>query len=543
MSKYFRSIFLVHSLIIVLFSLFFLRAIFHTGFMYSHDSLWHVERLQDMYSLVGKKFPVRWSPTLDHGYGVPLFNFTYPAPYYLGAGFMSLGLGPIKTYDLLLVSFYILGGIGVYLLGRKRPWIGLVAALLYLATPYQFLDIFVRGALGEVVALGLIPWVFLSFEQISSSGKLRWFSSLPFAFLLLSHNFYAYLIGALLLFLIITLYRHKRQLIYSFLFSLALSAFFLLPAFFEKSYLLFSQSDHLGYRDHFVSLSQLIYSKWSYLGSLPGNNPQEMSFRLGLANLVIFLASFFLVVFLGFKRKLPQRLGILFIITIICIFLMTSPSDFLWRFIPLLSSIQFPWRFLGLLTILFPLLYLELAEHSFRSHKAKLFILISVCLLSLAIYNSRNYSRPVKWLTPEEFMTFHYEYAGQTTTAKRSEIVPRWAPVERYNSSLAPEINGGELTNYINDPLNVSFSVNTSESGETTIERNYFPSWVGEIDGQKTVLTPTSTGEISLPIISGQHSYRVYLASTIIEKLGNLISLLSFIILCYVFLQKNIFKS
>lgn len=174
---------------VLLFALYGIKSVFHPGFMYSHDSLWHVERIQNMFSLLPTQFPVRWSPSLDNGYGVPLFNFTYPAPYYLGAALMYLGFGPIKSYDLIILSFYLLGGIGVYCLGSKKPWIGVSAAILYLFTPYQFLDIFVRGALGEIVALGLMPWVILSYERVSQSGKLHWFTS-PFSTLIFISQFF-----------------------------------------------------------------------------------------------------------------------------------------------------------------------------------------------------------------------------------------------------------------------------------------------------------------------------------------------------------------
>ncbi|KKU14952.1 MAG: hypothetical protein UX21_C0008G0007 [Microgenomates group bacterium GW2011_GWC2_45_8] len=513
-------------LFLLFFSLWSLRSIFHRGFMYSHDSLWHVERIQNIYSLIPTQFPVRWSPTLDNGYGVPLFNFTYPAPYYLGAGFMALGLGPIKSYDLILLLAYFLGGVGVYLLGRRRSWVGLTAAILYLTTPYQFLDIFVRGALGEVFALGLIPWVFLTFAQISTTGKLRWYSPLPFALLILSHNFYVYLFGALLTFFILVMYKHKRELIYVLFLSIGLSAFFLVPAFFEKNLLLFSQSNHLGYRDHFVYPLQLLYGKWNYLGSITGDNPYEMTYQLGASNLVILLFSLVVISLQTIHRSLSRKLVWSFIVLLLGIYMMLPISDFLWGTIPLLPSIQFPWRFLGITTIIFPLLYLELSIYFSKKNRFNLFPIVSGCLVILSIYASRNYGRPTYWMNADQFLQYHYEYAGKTTTAQRAEIVPRWAPVERYNADLIPEVTAGKITNYLITPLSISFDIDTSDSQSIVIERNYFPTWVGEIDGHPLALSPSSTGTISVPISSGTHSYRIHYQNTWVEKLGNLLSVL-----------------
>jgi len=250
--------YLLPVLLILIFCLWSLRSIFHPGFMYSHDSFWHVERLINITSLIPTQFPVRWSPTLDHGYGIPLFNFTYPAAYYLGAIFMYLGLGPVKSYYLLLLLAYFAGGLGIFMLARRRPIVGVFAALLYLITPYQFLDIFVRGALGEVFALGLIPWVILVLENLSQTGRFKWYTSLPFALLILSHNFYAYLFLGLLTFFTLAFYRHKLLIFLSLFYSMCLSAFFLLPAFMEKSFLLVAQEKAHTYTAHFVYNAQLI---------------------------------------------------------------------------------------------------------------------------------------------------------------------------------------------------------------------------------------------------------------------------------------------
>lgn len=480
--------------------------------MYSHDSLWHVERIQNMFSLIPSQFPVRWSPSLDNGYGVPLFNFTYPAPYYLGSLFMLFGLGPVKSYDLLLLLFYTLGGVGVYLLGSKKPVVGMTAAILYLFTPYQYLDIFVRGALGEVAALGFIPWVILAYEQISKTGRLKWYSSIPFAILLLSHNFYGYLFAALLLFLIIFLYDHKKQLFYSLVLSLGLAAFFLIPAFVEKNLLLYSQTTHISYRDHFVYPLQLLYGKWSYLGSQLGNFNKEMSYQLGVGSIFVLL----LAIFTLFIRA-TKKLLLLIIPTVTAIFLMLPFSDFLWKLIPLLPSIQYPWRFLGVVAILVPLIFIELSNQ-------KNSVIIYAVLIALAIFGSRNYARPAYWMDSGQFLKYHYEYVGKTTTAGRDEIVPYWAPSERHNAGDTPSL---------------SFTHTSGSPTTMVIQRNYFPTWAATMDGQKIVISPTQTGEILLPIATGTHTYRLFQKSTKIQLLGNIISILSLFGIFAIYVQGN----
>lgn len=512
---------------IFIFCLWSLRSIFHPGFMYSHDSLWHVQRLQNMVSLLPAQFPVRWSPTLDNGYGIPLFNFAYPAPYYLGAVFMFLGLGPVKAYYVLLFLSYFAGGVGVYFLAKKRV-IGLIAALLYLLTPYQFLDIFVRGALGEVVALGLIPWVILCYQQISRTGRIAWYSPLPFAVLLISHNFYAYLFAGMLAVITIFFYQNKLKILITFLLSLALSAFFILPALQEKSFLLISQAQNQQFSDHFVYPQQLLYSTWSYFGSVIGENPSEMSFQLGVANIVVLVSAMIYAILQLLKRAISRPLFAYISLTLFVIFMTTSYSSWFWQHLPLISSLQFPWRFLGLAAILNTLLYLELSKEIAPMQYPK-FILFSLLLVAVALFNTRNYYRPVKWLNESEFLSLHYEYVGKNTTAHRDELVPRWAAVERHLPPVTLIVsNGAEVTSTQESDLGLTFVATAPGVTSSAIyHRNYYPMWHLTIDGKNAPLEPTSTGEITFPLQPGERKYELYLASTPTQQLGNVISLFS----------------
>ena len=67
------------------------------------DGLNHFYRLVEFEHLLqhGVLFP-RWAPDLGYGYGYPLFNYSPPLAYYLGAVFRGLGLNDANS---LLASF------------------------------------------------------------------------------------------------------------------------------------------------------------------------------------------------------------------------------------------------------------------------------------------------------------------------------------------------------------------------------------------------------------------------------------------------------
>src|SRR5690606_21033162 len=60
----------------------------------------------------------RWSQYLGYGYGIPLFVYTPPLPYFLVAGIYRLGLPPEAAYKgMLLVGMALAAG-GAYRMSR-----------------------------------------------------------------------------------------------------------------------------------------------------------------------------------------------------------------------------------------------------------------------------------------------------------------------------------------------------------------------------------------------------------------------------------------
>src|SRR5205823_13502119 len=90
---------------------------FHPGYFPTHDGEWAVVRLGDMFrSLRDHQFPVRYSGYLNFNYGYPLFNFEYPAPYYIGILFHFLHIGFVDTIKLLFASSVIISAFSMYFL-------------------------------------------------------------------------------------------------------------------------------------------------------------------------------------------------------------------------------------------------------------------------------------------------------------------------------------------------------------------------------------------------------------------------------------------
>ncbi len=541
--------------ILTLISLFSVKYLLKPGFHYGHDAIWHVERITAMYQELKKgHFPVRWVSDLDNKYGVPLFNYVYPGPYYLAAILMFFGFGNVASFSLTTAFFYLLGGWGMYFLFRRRPSIGFISALIYLFTPYQFVNLFVRGAFGEIAVMGLAPWVFVFIQDLQEKQKLKWYHPLPLALALISHNF----LGPILFFLSLLYLMINRSQITpkgslspkagfrtdyrSLVISFALASFFLAPMFFERSYLLSSVEHNFSfkYNDNFVYPQQLFYSKWGYGYSMPGVVKDGMTFQLGFANIVIVILTLFMFAF--FRSRITDYRLLFFLFSFLFfIFLMLPQSNFVWRSLPLMQAMQFPWRFLAFTTLISAILSGLVLEIIAQRSKTLTFI-IGIGLVFLAIFNTRHYHRSMRTLTQTEFQKLHYLYVYKTATSIRSELIPKWAPKERWKPTgislvgqrLAKCGGNPRVENIQDDGDSISFTaISENNFAKLRLYRNYFPSWHANVDGQKLALSPSESGEIIIPLQSGEHSYHLWVGQTNLEKFANLISLITFSYILY----------
>lgn len=515
---------------IVVFGAFLIASIFTTGWHSSHDGVYHILRTEEAWKMLRLgHFPLRWAGHIDQGFGIPLFNFIYPLPYYITAIFSAF-IGSVWAVKTVMIASYLLGGLGIYaLFAKKDKVLATGLALIYLMTPYQFLNFFVRGALGEIVALGLMPWALYAFESLKDGkSKLTWYHPLPLALTFLAHNFLGILFAIFLLGYSLFAKVHKSKLWLSLLLSLGLASFFLLPMIMERGYLYSLDNQFFTFRfdQHFVYVKQLLYGKWDYWYSLPGPD-DGMSFQLGIGQLILSLLGILTIL----SRK-PRTWSSLYLIIAYAgsIFLMTGRSFWVWEKIAILQTIQFPWRLLFMTTVLTPVLgYSFLAL--FKSRKLQLLVLSLILVLSFV--NIRNYRRPIKHFSESEYTDLYLLNVGKTTTTFRTEILPKWSvPDERYKTEEVL-VNSGNMTidALTHDALGLTLTIHNkpdSSPGRITILRNYYPGWVATMDGKtKIELVPTDEGMISMLPQLGIHTYEIRMKSTSTEIIANLVSIIA----------------
>jgi len=331
----------------------------------------------------------RWTPDQALGFGYPLWILYAPLAYYVAELFHLLGAGFTTAVKLTwaLATFVAAGS--MYALVR-RWWgrhAGLVAGLIYAYAPYRLLDLYVRAALAEYVALSLLPLALLAFWDLIERGGVRRLAlaALAYAAIILTHSvtglLFTPLLGAFIIFALFQVsgigdqvsgirywvsgsdaqppdhgsrITHHSSLLLrlsfvlsALLLALGLSAIFLLPMLLERQYIVQEQWVHATYqyRQHFVYPHQFLSPFWGYGYAVEGPN-DGMSFQLGLLPTVLALAG----TITALRRGARHRGVTLFfaVVTIIVLWLMTASSEAVWRLLPLAALIQFPWRLLSL---------------------------------------------------------------------------------------------------------------------------------------------------------------------------------------------------
>ena len=243
-----------------------------------HSLIWLSELHQGVES--GFLWP-RWAPDHAQGYGYPLFTFYAPLAFLIAEVFNLLGAGILGAIKIVWVLATILAGVSMYQLG-KRLWgvgSGFIAGLLYMFAPYHLVNIYVRGAFAEFVALAIYPWVVLTFWDVLTQPSARRvaLAALSLGALLLTHSVTIMLLPPLLALLILywlalAWRREGRPPVRATVSTLAagalggmLAAIFLLPVLGETRYIVLDQwlpAESYNYPQQFLYLFQWFDFQW-----------------------------------------------------------------------------------------------------------------------------------------------------------------------------------------------------------------------------------------------------------------------------------------
>lgn len=484
-----------------------------------HDSNPHIARMMAYHTAVSDgQYPPMWAKELLGGIGSPVMMLNYQLPYMITESFVQMGMSIFDSYKLLLALSFVLSGVLMYLALKSK--FGTIAsylgAMIYILAPYRFLDIYVRGALGESLSFVFPPLLIWGFAQRSWPLLILGWAGLFLTHPVASATFSAFFLGYILLVADKSAIKSKLKLFFGpYFVALAIAAFNLLPTLTLTKYTHYSPtlSDTLAM---FPTLSQLIYSPWGYGVSLPGSN-DGMSFEIGYVQWIILLTG----IFAAFKTKRVELRYLIFACLVALFFILPIATP-VYKLFHLTEIIDFPWRLL--MCVIFATGWIgALLLDQIPSRSLKKIVLITFVVLlfiqTKPIAHTNDYwDRDLAWFARETGDSYG-EYVPRTRATRDSAPFGKRAEFVEGEGEIAEMIIKSNLQTY---------QVKSTNGGKVRINTAYFPGWEIPNNCQKSSRTLShidDSGLILCQVPPGPSVLEIKFSAPPVQRVGNLITL------------------
>lgn len=539
------------------------------------DGAFHLQRVRALTDAwaQGVLYP-RWFPDFAFGYGHPILYYYAPLTYVGPALLHVFGLDVLTATRLGLALIYGASGLMAY--WAVRPWLGpggaLTVDLLYLAFPYRLYDLFVRGALPEFAAFFWMPLLLGAMLRLILAEKLNrtqlCVAAIAWAGLAVTHNLTLLMVAILTIVAIPlaalhspahptviqttviqtsepTSYRKRLRIVASrsalaAVLGALLSAFYTLPALVDTRWVGIGVTPAAqGYLNHLATWRDLIQWQFQYaypgadLPTVPLSAPWLLVIGAGVALLIVE------------RKRAKLRVALPLMALVFAIWLTTAWSRNFWSLVePVLSKLQFPWRWQTMAALPFALvggLVVDAVVHTRRTWvQLGLALLIGFGATWIVLPRSLNHTIPA--ITRQEMWAFDAAQ-GQIGATWTGEFLPRWVQAPRWaigqpaaDTTSSPDQPQLTATEFDADLLSQGyldrfFSISAQRPITLTFDQFYFPAWRVTIDNMSVATAPQ--GELALlgvNVPSGTHRVKLTWTPTAAVWWGRVLTVLGWLI-------------
>lgn len=288
-----------------------------------------------------------WVASANYQTGEPRFVFYPPLSWTLGA---ILGTILPWTWTPIAYTAICLLAMGAAFFKMAREWMpaarAALGACLYILSPYIFFVIYERSALAELLAAVWFPLLLLfalrkqsSMPQLALVIATLWFTNAPAAVMA------CYALSVITLVAAISERRWAiiARAASAVALGLGLSAVYFIPAIYEQRWVQIDRAIMPGMR-----------IQDSFLFKHTGMVYHDQVLRTASFISIILLAATALAAFLSYRSRKSEPLRLpLLTLAIIIAFLLFPVSNILWNVTPQLRFLQFPWRWMLVLSLIF----------------------------------------------------------------------------------------------------------------------------------------------------------------------------------------------
>ncbi len=476
-------------------------------------------------------FYPRWATLAHFAYGEPRFLFYPPASWTLGAAVTAFFPWRFASEIYIWIAL-MAAGAAMFLLARR--WLdrrdAIFAAALYAANPYHLVIAYWRSAFAELLAAWLVPLLLLCVLKAADSAvQKNWGATAPLALVLaaawLTNAPAAIMIHyALALLVVFFAWRQRSPRIVligtaAVALGACLAAFYLLPAIYEQKSVNIAEAVSQGLRptDNFLFMhtTDADHDRFN----------RVVSWVALLEMLVIAGAAWAAYEW----RKKKRDLWIVLVLwAAACGALMFPVSSLLWNILPKLEFMQFTWRWLLCLSMVFCLLVtVGLRRWWWRA---------AICAITLIVIAVAWRSVQAPWWDSAADLR---EMQDNMATGVGYEGTDEYTPAGSDPAAIA-DIDKTARKVTVGGPANAAihvlqwdaehrvFTAEMSARDELELRLFSYPAWRVEVNGHavQTEAQP-DTGQMLVPVNAGMNRVEIVFVRTWDRTAGGWISILT----------------
>lgn len=456
----------------------------------------------------------RWLAGANRGYGSPVMFYYAPLQFYVVAAFRFVVRDALLAITLSCWLALALSGSTMYLfagslLSRRAA---LLAAVVYITSPFVFFDLYRVNALSELWTFVWIPLVLDAIRRIAEGEGWRAaaYLALCYGLLLFTHVPIPFIVTLMLPVYALVLTCDKRrmlQMLSGLALGVGLSAVFLVSVLFETKYVHIDQALEQRYTDAF-----LFEDFHAISGILRRADYPLIDGYVKEANLVVIAIALLFILasaVIWIERKSIERsvlrLSIAFwVIAVISLLMTTRLTRPLWDNIHRLQYLQSPVRWLVIVTCATSVLTAVAAINLAAASKGRRMAYLG----SLAVVVAFNLVVSAHVGTQERASRDGLE------TKMAHPDVPEYVPLwwdglfhKEFDESSAVVSGGDAEVSPIDDQGSKQrYQVNANTEARLTFRSVYFPGWVARIDERTVDLHRSEEGLIQVLVPAGEHS-------------------------------------
>lgn len=484
-------------------------------------------------------FP-RWAALAHFGYGEPRFIFYPPASWTLGAALSAIFPWTLASCIYLWIVL-VAAGVAMFVLARR--WLdpkmadpqkfgrrdAIFIAVLYAVNPYHLVIVYWRSAFAELLASCLAPLLLLFVLKAAGEDENHGGRAIVPLGIVLAAAWLTNAPGAVMihysLALLVVFFAWRRRSARLLLvgagavaLGACLAAFYLLPAIYEQHWIDIAQAVSAGSRpvDNFLFIHT--------------TDADHDAFN----RIISWMALFEMVITLGaawaarqWRETNRDLWNVLLGWAIACCVLMFPVAGVLWKVLPKMEFMQFPWRWLLCLSMIFSIFVtVGLRRWWWRS---------AVCVVAIVVMVTAWHRVQSPWWDSADDLR---EMQDNMATRVGYEGVDEYTPLGADPSAIdkdAPNVavDGAApaaLQIHIDrwEPESRMFTAEVAAPGQLAVRLFQYPAWRVEVNGQVVETSARAgSGQMLVPVGAGVNRVQITFIRTWDRAVGEWISVVT----------------